>query len=71
MVFGDDNVSSMTDRHAYELASGILKMAQMAHAYNAQLVKLAKVIPPMIQQAIKKAMKLVVDKLGSLCARVN
>ncbi|MCE3051546.1 hypothetical protein HAX54_050120, partial [Datura stramonium] len=46
------------------LVGGLLKMAQMARSHNAQLLKLAKSNPPMIQQAIKKAMKPMVDKLG-------
>ncbi|MCD7462549.1 hypothetical protein HAX54_048751 [Datura stramonium] len=47
----------------------LLKLAQIARAHNAQLLKLDKAIPPMIQQAIKIAMNQVVDKLGSLCAQ--
>ncbi|MCD7467312.1 hypothetical protein HAX54_004659 [Datura stramonium] len=46
-------------------------MAQMASAHEAQLARLSKAIPPMIQQAIKMAMKLMINKLGSLCAQVD
>ncbi|MCD7460648.1 hypothetical protein HAX54_044045, partial [Datura stramonium] len=67
----DAPVSPMANRQVSPQASGIFKMAQMARAHNAQLLKLSKDIPPMIQKAIKMAMQPVVDKLGSLCARVD
>ncbi|MCE3051270.1 hypothetical protein HAX54_049307, partial [Datura stramonium] len=71
MMSGDASIPPIADRHVSSPASGLLKMAQVAHSHNAQLLKLAKTIPPMIQQAIKKAMKPMVDKLGSLCAGVD
>ncbi|MCD9638365.1 hypothetical protein HAX54_022265 [Datura stramonium] len=48
------NVSTMT--------RGLLKLAHMAYDHNAQLFKLAKIIPSMIQHAIKVVMKPVVEK---------
>ncbi|MCD7446338.1 hypothetical protein HAX54_004326, partial [Datura stramonium] len=61
----------MPSRLVSSTSSGLLKLAQMAHDHIAQLVKLAKAIPPMIQYAIKIAMKPVMEKLGSLSARVD
>ncbi|MCE3051313.1 hypothetical protein HAX54_049416 [Datura stramonium] len=48
-----------------------IKMAQMPYAYNAQILKIAKAIPPTIQYAIKISMNPVVEKSRSLCARVD
>ncbi|MCD7466296.1 hypothetical protein HAX54_002866 [Datura stramonium] len=43
----------------------------MSWDHNAQLVRIAKDISSMIQHAIKTTMKPVVEKLESLCARVD
>ncbi|MCE3050808.1 hypothetical protein HAX54_048233 [Datura stramonium] len=67
----DIHVSPMTNRHVPPQGSYLLKMVQMARTYNSQILKLAKVIPHMIQSSIKMAMKPVVEKLSSLCARVD
>ncbi|MCD7468242.1 hypothetical protein HAX54_006243 [Datura stramonium] len=63
-------VSPMADRPISPPTSGLLKMAQMDHPHNAQLLKLSKAIPPIIQQAIKTVMMPILDKLRSFCARV-
>ncbi|MCE3051833.1 hypothetical protein HAX54_050934 [Datura stramonium] len=49
----------------------LLKLAQMAQVHKSQLMKLAKAIPSMIQQAIKKAMQPARDKLKGLCTTVK
>ncbi|MCE0482421.1 hypothetical protein HAX54_041190 [Datura stramonium] len=48
-----------------------VELANMAHEYNAQLFRLDKVIPSMIQHAVKEAMKPVVGKLGNFYAWVD
>ncbi|MCE0482281.1 hypothetical protein HAX54_040944 [Datura stramonium] len=50
---------------------GVLKLAQLAHDDNAQLVKISKAIPLIIQHAIKATMKPVIEKLRRLCAQVD
>ncbi|MCD9641391.1 hypothetical protein HAX54_027558 [Datura stramonium] len=67
----DIHVSPMTERHLSPQASGLLKMAQMDHTNNAQTFKLAKAITPMILSSMKIVVKLVVEKLSSLYARVD
>ncbi|MCD7470079.1 hypothetical protein HAX54_009653 [Datura stramonium] len=47
------------------------KIAQMSQAHESQIVKLAKAIPSMIQQAIKKITQPARDKLRGLCAIVE
>ncbi|MCD7450058.1 hypothetical protein HAX54_003114 [Datura stramonium] len=64
-------VSLTIDGHVSPQTSGLLKMVKMDHAHNAQLVKLDKSIPSMIHSAIKTAIKPVVEKLSSLCARAD
>ncbi|MCD7451365.1 hypothetical protein HAX54_011294 [Datura stramonium] len=49
----------------------LLKITQMAQAHESQIVKLAKVIPYMIQQVIKKAMQPATDNLRGLYATVE
>ncbi|MCD9641482.1 hypothetical protein HAX54_027679 [Datura stramonium] len=49
----------------------LFKIAQMDQAHKSQIVKLAKVIPSMIQQAIKKAIQPARDKLKGICATVE
>ncbi|MCE0480842.1 hypothetical protein HAX54_037994 [Datura stramonium] len=49
----------------------LLKIAQMTQLHQSQIVKLAKAIPSMIQQAIKKAMQPARDKLRGLCTIVE
>ncbi|MCD7467954.1 hypothetical protein HAX54_005671 [Datura stramonium] len=46
----------------------LFKIAQMAQAHESQIVKLAKDIPSMIQQSIKKVTQPTRDKLRGLCA---
>ncbi|MCE0481762.1 hypothetical protein HAX54_039780 [Datura stramonium] len=70
-ISDDASISLTADKHVPPKASGLLKIAHMARSHNTQLLKLAKTIPLMILQAIKKVMKLVVDKLGSLCAQMD
>ncbi|MCD9638847.1 hypothetical protein HAX54_023007, partial [Datura stramonium] len=48
-----------------------LIIAQMAQAHESHIVKLAKAIPSMIQQAIKKDMQPTRDKYRGLCATVK
>ncbi|MCD7459764.1 hypothetical protein HAX54_041881 [Datura stramonium] len=67
----DIHVSPTIDGHVSPRAYDLLKMAQMDCANNAQIFKLARAIPPMIQSSIKTKMKPVVEKLSSLCARVD
>ncbi|MCE0482113.1 hypothetical protein HAX54_040515, partial [Datura stramonium] len=49
----------------------LLKLAQMAQVHESQVMKLAKAIPSMIQQAIKKAMQPSREKLKGLCTTVE
>ncbi|MCD9640906.1 hypothetical protein HAX54_026641 [Datura stramonium] len=48
----------------------LLKLAQMDQVHESQLMKLAKAIPSMIQQVIKKAMQPARDKLKGFCTTV-
>ncbi|MCE3215349.1 hypothetical protein HAX54_002039 [Datura stramonium] len=50
---------------------GLLKVSQMDHAHKGKLEKLAKAITSLIQQTLKKAMKLEFNKMGRLCAQVD
>ncbi|MCD7458758.1 hypothetical protein HAX54_039059 [Datura stramonium] len=49
----------------------LVKLEQMAQVHESQLIKLAKAIPYMIQQAIKKAMQPARDKLKGLYTAVE
>ncbi|MCD9641169.1 hypothetical protein HAX54_027115 [Datura stramonium] len=68
-VLQDCPISRVPTRPASSSMSGILKFARITRDNNAQLVKQDKDIHPMIQNSIKMAMKIVVEMLGSLCAR--
>ncbi|MCD7449061.1 hypothetical protein HAX54_048959, partial [Datura stramonium] len=48
-----------------------LKLAQMVQVHESQLMNLAKPIPSMIQQAIKKAMQPSREKTKGLCTTVE
>ncbi|MCE3049425.1 hypothetical protein HAX54_044805 [Datura stramonium] len=49
----------------------LFKIAQIAQAHESQIVKLAKSIPSMIQQAIKKSMQPARDKLRGRCSTIE
>ncbi|MCD9645491.1 hypothetical protein HAX54_034454 [Datura stramonium] len=49
----------------------LFKIAQMAQAHESQILKLAKAILSMIQQAIMKSMQPARNKLRGLCATVE
>ncbi|MCD9642875.1 hypothetical protein HAX54_029917, partial [Datura stramonium] len=53
------------------LPTDLLIIAQMAQAHESQIIKLAKAILSMIQQAIKKAIQPAKDKLRGLCAKAE
>ncbi|MCE2055567.1 hypothetical protein HAX54_042886 [Datura stramonium] len=70
MLSGEASISHVDDMHVSPTKNGLLKVVQTDRVKKGQLVRLAKSIPPMIQQAIKTTLKPVVDKLGSLCDRI-
>ncbi|MCD9644706.1 hypothetical protein HAX54_033126 [Datura stramonium] len=49
----------------------LLNIAQRSNMHENQLVRFAKAIPSMIQNAIKKALQPAKDKLASLCSTVD
>ncbi|MCD9640657.1 hypothetical protein HAX54_026105, partial [Datura stramonium] len=49
----------------------LIKLAQMAQVHESQLMKLARIIPSMIQQAIRKTMQPARDKLKGLCTTIE